>query len=85
MVIKKRRMYIKKDGKVTIYRPPTNRRLYSLCRACSGQEMRVMVWYDDNLNEFPKGVRLFNDSGWYMDKREALKVAKAFCEEANAI
>ena len=79
MKVKTRTLYIKKKGKTTIHSYTTNRRFLSAVRACSGERFRVLVKYLDPKKEY--GGVPSNDSGWYENKRELLRVAKAFLEK----
>ena len=79
MIIKKRRLYVKKNGKVKIYRPRTNRIFFARIRAYLGDSYRVWVEYDNSDNAYKD--KPINNSGWYTNKSELLKTARAFCEK----
>lgn len=79
MDIKSRIIYVKGGRKVKRYIPTTNRRFFARCQAWSGERYRILVRYHDREKEYD-GEPL-NDSGWYTDKKELIKTARAFFEE----
>jgi len=50
-------------------------------RGCKFPKMRVLVRYIDDKDEYPKGARLENDTGWYENKRRLYQAVKTFLEE----
>tara|TARA_Y100000310_G_C20378439_1_gene666898 strand:+ start:283 stop:543 length:261 start_codon:yes stop_codon:yes gene_type:complete len=86
MKIKSRTLYLKNlHQPATRHSYSTNRRFLARIRACSAEEARVLVKYEDDKKEYDlrSGKELVNDSGWYKNKAELLKTARAFLDEKD--